>query len=224
MVLPLCMDCRNKKLSPKLVGSINQVEKERAKREEQAKKRAAKATKASKAAEAKAAKAAAAAAAAAAEDESEDEAAPMEEEATSGGSGAGNSGNTGSSVAGSSAAGSSAAGSSGSQKRPAGELSKTSGAAKRRAKKVAAAAAEPLSLPQLINVALPRLIPGRIYYRSMLRQMVVLLDKRGPKRTFGDKDEWRHALRQMQSAGVLTYNEDRDEFVLPLPADGSTDV
>lgn len=219
MVLPLCMDCRNKKLSPKLVGSINQVEKERAKREEQAKKRAAKATKASKAAEAKAAKAAAAAAAAAAEDESEDEAAPMEEEATSGGSGAGNSGNTGSSVA-----GSSAAGSSGSQKRPAGELSKTSGAAKRRAKKVAAAAAEPLSLPQLINVALPRLIPGRIYYRSMLRQMVVLLDKRGPKRTFGDKDEWRHALRQMQSAGVLTYNEDRDEFVLPLPADGSTDV
>ena len=40
----------------------------------------------------------------------------------------------------------------------------------------------------------------------------------GLKRKFPDKDEWRAILRQLQDAGELTFTEDRDEIVVPLPA------
>ena len=132
LMLPLCMGCRSRKVIQVLVGTTNQVEKERELREKQAAAKAAKMSKAAAAAAAKAAKAAAAAAAkaAAAEamEEDSDDAVPMEDEG--GGSGAGTN--------------------QGGQKRPAppaANLSSTSGAAKRRAQKAGVAvAAQPPSL------------------------------------------------------------------------------
>ena len=119
LMLPLCMGCRSRKVAPVFVGTTNQVGKERELREAQAKAKAANMSKAARAASAKAVKAAKAAAAkaAAAEamEEDSNDAEPMEEEATSGGKGA--------------------------QKRPApppANLSSTSGAAKRRARKAEA--------------------------------------------------------------------------------------
>ena len=38
------------------------------------------------------------------------------------------------------------------------------------------------------------------------------------KRKFPDKDEWRGILRQLQDEGELTFTEERDEIVIPLPA------
>ena len=200
--------CRNKKLAPVLVGTTNQVEKEQELRKEQAEARAAKATAAAKVAEAAAKRRAAAAAKkAAAEAMEDDEAEAMEEEATSSGSGVG-----------SSAVGGSGTG----QKRtapPAADLSATSGAAKRRAKKAeSAAAVAPPSLKALILLALPSFHKGRAFYRSMLRAKVTQIDPaKTLKRKFGDKDEWRIVLRQLQTEGMLSLTEERDEIVVPLP-------
>ena len=131
----------------------------------------------------------------------------MEEEATSSGSGVG-----------SSAVGGSGTG----QKRtapPAADLSAISGAAKRRAKKAeSAAAVAPPSLKALILLALPSFHKGRAFYRSMLRAKVTQIDQaKTLKRKFGDKDEWRIVLRQLQTEGMLSFTEERDEIVVPLP-------
>ena len=40
------------------------------------------------------------------------------------------------------------------------------------------------------------------------------------KQQFGDKDEWRSVLGQLQDEGALTYNRDRDEIVVPLVGAG----
>ena len=40
------------------------------------------------------------------------------------------------------------------------------------------------------------------------------LDKVKPPRTFGDKDEWKAALRLLSDAGKLTYIEATDSIVL----------
>ena len=53
----------------------------------------------------------------------------------------------------------------------------------------------------------------------MLRAKVLQIDPaKSLKRKFPDKDEWRAILRQLQDAGELTFTEDRDEVVVPLPA------
>lgn len=53
----------------------------------------------------------------------------------------------------------------------------------------------------------------------MLRVKVLLLDPaKSLKRKFPDKDEWRGILRQLQDEGELTFTEERDEIVIPLPA------
>ena len=49
---------------------------------------------------------------------------------------------------------------------------------------------------------------------SSLRQAVRKLDKVKPPRTFGDKDEWKAALRLLSDAGKLTYIEATDSIVL----------
>jgi hypothetical protein len=123
----------------------------------------------------------------------------MEEEATSGRAGGGGVG----------------------QKRtapPAADLSASSGAAKRRAKKAeSAAAAAPPDLRALILLALPS-FQGRVFYRSMLRAKVQQIDPAKPlKRKFGDKDEWRVVLQQLQTDGMLSFTEERDEIAVPLP-------
>ena len=41
--------------------------------------------------------------------------------------------------------------------------------------------------------------------------------KRGQKtlkRKFGDKDEWRIVLRQLQTEGMLSFTEERDEIIV----------
>ena len=106
-------------------------------------------------------------------------------------------------------------------------LSSTSGAAKRRAKKAdqAAVAAGPPSLLELIHLALPTFEKGRVFYRSMLRVKLQKIDPaKSLKRKFGDKDEWRSMLGQLQDEGALTYNQDRDEIVVPLAAAASPDT
>ena len=148
--------------------------------------------------------AAAKAAAAEAMEEEEEEAELMEEEAMGGGSGTGSSSGAG-------------------QKRPAppaANRSKTSGAAKRRTAILAAeAAAAPPSLHDLILLALPTFTKGRTFYRSMLRAKVQQVDPaKTLKRKFGDTDEWRLLLRQLQDAGTLSYDETRDETVVPADA------
>ena len=68
-------------------------------------------------------------------------------------------------------------------------LSSTSGAAKRRAKKAdqAAVAVGPPSLLELIHLVLPTFEKGRIFYRSMLRVKVQSIDPvKSLKRKFGD--------------------------------------
>ena len=196
IMLPLCMGCRSKKLSPVLVGTTNQVEKERALREAQAKAKAAKETSAARAAAAKAAKAAAAAAAAAAAEAMEEEEGAEEMEADGG-------------------APSQVEVAAHGQKRP---QSKTSGAAKRaRAKAAAAGSAAPPSLLELIRLALPSFGNGRTFYRSMLRVKVQQIDPaKSLKRKFGDKDEWRNLLHQLQEEGTLVYNESCDEIAVPI--------
>ena len=96
----------------------------------------------------------------------------------------------------------------------------TSGAAKRRAAKLAAeAAAAPPNLHDLILLALPTFTKGRTFYHSMLRVKVQQEDPaKTLKRKFGDKDEWRLLLRQLQDAGTLSYDEDRDEIIVPADA------
>jgi hypothetical protein len=102
---------------------------------------------------------------------------------------------------------------------PAASLSSTSGAAKRRAKKAGAVAAVgPPSLHTLILLALPTFHKGRTFYRSMLRAKVQQIDPaKSLKRKFGDKDEWRAVLRQLQEEGTLMFTEGCDEILVPLP-------
>ena len=102
---------------------------------------------------------------------------------------------------------------------PPANLSSTSGAAKRRAKKADKVATEgPLSLHALVLLALPHFAVGRTFYRSMLRNKVQQIDPaKSLKRKFGDKDEWRVVLQQLQEEGALSFTEDRDEIVVPLP-------
>ena len=72
---------------------------------------------------------------------------------------------------------------------------------------------------ELILLALPKFEKGRTFYRSMLRAKVQQIDPaKSLKRKFPDKDEWRGILRQLQDEGELTFTEDRDEIVIPLPA------
>ena len=78
---------------------------------------------------------------------------------------------------------------------------------------------------QLIHLALPKFEKGRTFYRSMLRHKVLQIDPaKSLKRKFGDKDEWRRVLQQLQDEGALTYNGDHDEIVVPLPADAHPDA
>ena len=66
---------------------------------------------------------------------------------------------------------------------------------------------------------LPTFEKGRIFYRSMLRVKVQNIDPvKSLKRKFPDKEEWRGILRQLQDEGELTFTEERDEIVIPLPA------
>ena len=79
----------------------------------------------------------------------------------------------------------------------------------------------PPSLLELIHLVLPTFEKGRIFYRSMLRVKVQSIDPvKSLKRKFGDKDEWRSVLGQLQDEGALTYNRDRDEIVVPLVGAG----
>ena len=72
---------------------------------------------------------------------------------------------------------------------------------------------------ELILLVLPKFEKGRTFYRSMLRAKVQQIDPaKSLKRKFPDKDEWRGILRQLQDEGELTFTEDRDEIVIPLPA------
>ena len=98
-------------------------------------------------------------------------------------------------------------------------LSLTSGAAKRRNKKAnAAATAQPPSLRELVDLVLPKLRQGQIYYCSQLRVMVQGVDSaKALKRTFKDRAEWREVLGQLDREGALTYDEDRNEVVVPVP-------
>ena len=71
---------------------------------------------------------------------------------------------------------------------------------------------------ELILLALPKFEKGRTFYRSMLRAKVQQIDPaKSLKRTFPDKAEWLGILQQLQNAGELTFAEDRDEIVAPLP-------
>ena len=70
---------------------------------------------------------------------------------------------------------------------------------------------------QLIHLALPKFEKGRIFNRSMLRHKVKQVDSaKSLKRKFGDKDEWRNLLHQLQEEGTLVYNESCDEIAVPI--------
>ena len=80
-------------------------------------------------------------------------------------------------------------------------------------------ASQPDPTGELILLALPKFEKGRTFYRSMLRVKVQQIDPaKSLKRKFPDKDEWRGILRQLQDEGELTFTEERDEIVIPLPA------
>ena len=52
----------------------------------------------------------------------------------------------------------------------------------------------------------------------MLRAKVMQIDPaKRLKRKFGDKDEWRTVLRQLQADSMLSFTEECDEIVVPLP-------
>ena len=96
-------------------------------------------------------------------------------------------------------------------------VSNSSGAAKKRAKKASeAAAANPPSLSELVEAALPSFVQrGQSnIYRSMLRAAVRKIDPVKPARAFGDKDEWTAVLTTLQAAGKLTYIAESDTVEL----------
>ena len=65
--------------------------------------------------------------------------------------------------------------------------------------------------------SLPQWVKGRTYYRSTLRAKVRQLDPaKSLTRTFPDKDEWRSVLKQLQDEGILSYNSERDEIIVPV--------
>ena len=100
---------------------------------------------------------------------------------------------------------------------PQGNLSTTSGAAKKRASKAAEkAAANPPSLTELIEAALAGVAQRGlgVVSRSTLRAKVKTTDP--AKRDFKDKDEWKAALKVLQEAGKLTYDAVSDNISLPV--------
>ena len=175
MILPMCKGCRKAKPTRKLilVGTVNQVEKER---ELQRKKKARKAQKG-------------AATLPAEFDKDDGEASPV----SGGGSGRGGGSGDG---GGGSGGGDDGGGGKRKQREPTSQreaLSSNSGAAKRRAKRAATvAAANPPSLSELVVVALPSFVQRGQHsvYRSMLRAAVKKIDPVKPVRAFGDKEEW----------------------------------
>ena len=103
------------------------------------------------------------------------------------------------------------------QRPPPETLSASSGAGKQRVKKAAQlAAANPPSLSELIEAALPSFEARsqRSIYRSMVRVAVKKIDPVKPPRGFGDKDEWKAALLALQSAGKLAYSVESDTITL----------
>ena len=61
---------------------------------------------------------------------------------------------------------------------------------------------------------LPSLAGRDSLYRSSLRKFVRKQDEKRGKRAFGDKDEWRAVLAELQQEGKLTYDADHDEIKL----------
>ena len=82
------------------------------------------------------------------------------------------------------------------------------------------AAASPPDLKELIAAVLPDIAKrGRgSIYRSTLRANVKSIDP--AKRGFGDKDEWKAALKVLQEAGMLSFSEVTDTVTLPAPEEG----
>ena len=65
---------------------------------------------------------------------------------------------------------------------------------------------------ELIQIVLPDFARRpQPFYRSMLRVAVKNADPMRPARSFGNKDEWRVALKALQEAEVLTYSEEDDD-------------
>ena len=76
----------------------------------------------------------------------------------------------------------------------------------------------------LIEEALPsfRRRQQLSFYCSMLRAEIktLKLDPCRPPRSFGDRDEWKTALKALQTAGVLQYNEFNNRIALALETEG----
>ena len=82
------------------------------------------------------------------------------------------------------------------------------------------AAANPPSLQELIEAALAGVAKRGLsttVYRSTLRANVKNIDP--AKRGFGDKGEWKAALKVLQEAGKLSYSESTDTVSLPSAED-----
>ena len=221
MMLPICLGCQKQNKKSPLVGTAKQVEKER---ERQEAKRAEKECQAKGGAKGKMP---AARPPPADEEEGEEdvgEAGAMDEDEAAetpqrGGGGGGGGG-------GGSSSGASARGEKRGRPAPTpGSLSSSSGAAKKRAKvAAAAAAANPPTLSELIEAALLdfRQRGQRLFYRSMLRAVVMRLDPMKPARKFGDRAAWETALNQLHTDGKLIYEAAGDNIRLPEAAGPSS--
>ena len=99
-------------------------------------------------------------------------------------------------------------------------LSTTSGAAKKRkAKEIATAAALTITLGQLILRALGLLVPCNVQPRQISRSTIrVRVVKNDPaKREWKDKEEWRQALKALESRRYLSYDQMSDMITYPGP-------